>query len=109
MALVKKGSRRITVDGTTYRWRLRGRPTYGQGLVQSPLTYAVEHADTPGTTLVVITNQPHPSNWFGTHASPVLPSDVASSIRIARAQGWTPDSAGSPFHLDQSEGFVSPQ
>ncbi|MFJ8162414.1 hypothetical protein ACIRBY_15975 [Streptomyces sp. NPDC096136] len=42
MTLVKKGSRLITVDGTTYRWRLRGRPTYDQGLVVSPLAYAVE-------------------------------------------------------------------
>ncbi|MCX4825680.1 hypothetical protein OG883_38715 [Streptomyces sp. NBC_01142] len=107
MALLKKGSRRITVDGTTYRWRLRGRPTYDQGLVWSPLTYAVEHAETPGTTLVIATNQPHPSNWFGTRANPVLPSDVADSIRTAHANGWTPERPGSPFHLDQSEGFLS--
>jgi hypothetical protein len=48
MALVRKGSRRIVVDGTVYRWRLRGRPTYFQGLAWSPCTFAVEHADTPG-------------------------------------------------------------
>lgn len=60
MALVKEGARLITVDGTSYRWRLRGRPTYDQGLVRSPLT-----------------------------------------------NGWTPRAAGSPVHLDQSDGFVS--
>ncbi|MFD7026584.1 hypothetical protein ACFWAR_00935 [Streptomyces sp. NPDC059917] len=107
MALVKKGSRLITVDGTTYRWRLRGRPTYDQGLVWSPLTYAVEHAEAPGTTLVITTNQPHPSNWFGTQGSPVLPTQVADSIRMALTAGWTPENPGSPFHLDQSAGFVS--
>jgi hypothetical protein len=32
MALVRKEARRIVVDGTAYRWRLRGRPTYFQGL-----------------------------------------------------------------------------
>lgn len=32
MALVRKGARRIVVDGTAYRWRLRRRPTYCQGL-----------------------------------------------------------------------------
>jgi hypothetical protein len=48
VALVRKGSRRIVVDGTVYRWRLRGRPTYDQGLAKSPCTFAVEHADTPG-------------------------------------------------------------
>ncbi|MGW4393463.1 hypothetical protein [Streptomyces sp. NPDC004685] len=107
MALVRKGSRLINVDGTAYRWRLRGRPTYNQGLVRSPLTYAVEHAAAPGTTLVVTTNQPHPSNWFGTQGSPILPGQVADNIRTALTDGWTPESPGSPFHLDQSAGFVS--
>ncbi|MFI7005424.1 hypothetical protein [Streptomyces sp. NPDC050145] len=105
MALVKKGSRLITVDGTTYRWRLRGRPTYDQGLARSPLTYAVEHAQKPGTTLVITTNRPHPSNWFGTAGHPVLPADVADGIRSALADGWTPETPGSPVNLDQSAGF----
>lgn len=107
MALVKKGSRHITVDGRTYRWRIRRRPTYGQALIWSPLTYAVEYAEAPGVTLVVTTNQPHPSNWFDAPASPVLPSQVADSVRTARARGWTPETPGKPFRLDQSEGFAS--
>ncbi|MGW5776425.1 hypothetical protein [Streptomyces sp. NPDC003863] len=107
MALVKKGSRLITVDGTAYRWRVRGRPTYDQGLVRSPLTYAVEHAEASGATLVVATDQPHPSNWFGTQGGPILPSQVAVSIRTALADGWSPECPGSPFHLDQSAGFDS--
>ncbi|MTE21021.1 hypothetical protein F0L17_18230 [Streptomyces sp. TRM43335] len=106
MALGKKGSRRIVVDGTGYRWRLRGRPTYDQGMCWSPCTYAVEHADRPGTVLVVTTSQPHPSNWVGMPASPVLPGDVARAIRTALARGWTPERSGSPFHLDQSDSFV---
>ncbi|MEV6399098.1 hypothetical protein AB0M39_30675 [Streptomyces sp. NPDC051907] len=107
MALAKKGSRRITVDHTAYRWRLRGRPTYDQGMVWSPLAYAIEHADQPGATLVVTTSQPHPSNWMGRPAAPVLPSDVAAAIRAARMRGWIPDAPGAPFHLDQSEGFTA--
>ncbi|MFD9359517.1 hypothetical protein [Streptomyces sp. NPDC060031] len=107
MALAKRGSRLITVDGTTYRWRLRGRPTYDQSLVRSPLAYAVEHAETPGTTLVITTNQPHPSNWFAAQGSPILPAQVTDSIRTALTTGWTPNRPGSPFHLYQSAGFVS--
>ncbi|MBP2047630.1 hypothetical protein J2Z21_000552 [Streptomyces griseochromogenes] len=107
MALVKRGSRRISVDDVPYRWRLRGRPTYDQGLVRSPLTYAVEHAESPGTTLVVTTDQPHPGNWLGAPGTPVLPRDVAAGIRTALAHGWAPRSPGSPFRLDQSEGFVA--
>lgn len=57
MTLGRKGARRIIVDGTVYRWRLRRRPTYFQGLAWSPCTFSVEHADTPQSTLVVTTNQ----------------------------------------------------
>ncbi|MFB7575416.1 hypothetical protein [Streptomyces sp. NPDC056165] len=105
MALGRKGSRRIVVDGTTYRWRLRRRPTYCQALCWSPCTYAVEHAEHPGTTLVVTTNQPHTGNWLGRPGSPVLPSDVADAIGAALRQGWIPTRADSPFRLDQSAGF----
>ncbi|MFG2987573.1 hypothetical protein ACGFYQ_41435 [Streptomyces sp. NPDC048258] len=56
---------------------------------------------------MITTNQPHPSNWFGTQGSPILPAQVADSIRTALTVGWTPQNAGSPFHLDQSAGFVS--
>ncbi|GAA2410509.1 hypothetical protein GCM10010378_63030 [Streptomyces viridochromogenes] len=88
MALVRKGSRRIVVDGTAYRWRLRGRPTYSQGLGWSPCTFAVGHADTAGMTLVVTTDQAHPSNWLDREARPVLPSAVAVAVRLAlRADG----------------------
>ncbi|MFI6334298.1 hypothetical protein [Streptomyces sp. NPDC050535] len=106
MALVRKGSRRIAVDGISYRWRVRGRATYGRGLAWCPLAYAVEQDETSGTTLVVTTNQPHPSNWFGIPARAVLPAEVAATIRTARAKGWTPEKPGIPFRLDQSEGFI---
>ncbi|WP_167502505.1 hypothetical protein [Streptomyces malaysiensis] len=105
MALVRKGSRRIVVDGTAYRWRLRRRPTYSQGLAWSPCTFAVEHADAPGTTLVVTTNQPHPSNWVGREAKPVLPADVAEAIELALRAGWAPAAPGPPFQLDRRAGF----
>ncbi|MFJ9815788.1 hypothetical protein ACIRU3_11020 [Streptomyces sp. NPDC101151] len=106
MALGRKGARRILVDGTAYRWRLRRRPTYFQGLAWSPCTFAVEHADTPGTTLVVTTDQPHPSNWIGREAGAVLPSHVARAIERALREGWTPTVSGSPFHLGLFAGFT---
>lgn len=106
MALVRKGSRRIVVDGTAYRWRLRGRPTYFQGMAWSPCTFAVEHAETPGSVLVVTTNQPHTSNWIGREAEPVLPPDVAATIRLALRGGWAPATPGSAFHIDETAGFT---
>ncbi|WP_326694380.1 MULTISPECIES: hypothetical protein [unclassified Streptomyces] len=106
MTLGRKGSRRIVVDGTVYRWRLRRRPTYFQALAWTPCTFAVEHADAPGTTLVVTTDHPHPSNWFEREAKPVLPSAVAQTVQLALRKGWTPTAPGSPFHLDLSAGFT---
>lgn len=81
-------------------------PTYVQGLAWAPRTFAVEHTDTPGTTLVVTTDQPHPSNWFGRDAKAVLPSDVAEAIGLALRAGWVPAAPGCSFHLDWSPGFT---
>ncbi|MEU2155515.1 hypothetical protein ABZ532_10950 [Streptomyces sp. NPDC019396] len=108
MALNKKGSRHIIVDGIEYRWRIRRKPTYMQGLCWTPMTYAVEaaNADQPGTTLVVTTGQTHPSNWLVLEAGPIRPAHVAAGIREAQIQGWDPTQAGSPFQLDRSVGFI---
>ncbi|WP_455362085.1 hypothetical protein [Streptomyces sp. SYSU K21746] len=108
MTLNKKGSRGITVDGVAYRWRIRRKPSYMQGLCWTPLVYAVElgGADRPGTTLVVTTGRPHPSNWLGVEAEPVRPAHVAATIKEARAQGWEPAEAGSPFLFDQTADFT---
>lgn len=106
MALGRKGARNIVVNGATYRWRLRRRPTYSQALCWSPCTYAVEHAERPGSVLVVTTDQRHSGNWFGHQARPVLPSDVAHAIELALSRGWTSTASGSPFQLDLSDGFT---
>ncbi len=102
MALVKKGARRIVVDGVTYRWRVRHKPSYCQGNAWTPLSFAVEDAAAPGTTLVVLTGRPHPENWLGLPTRPVLPYDVGQAVRAARARGWTLLANGSPFILDLS-------
>lgn len=107
MALVQKGSRRIVVDGVTYRWRVRHKPTYCQGNGWTPLTFAVEDATTPGTTLVVQTDRPHPGNWFVLPTRPVLPADVTQAIRTALTRGWTPPTNGSPFRLESSSGTTT--
>ncbi|MFD3688339.1 hypothetical protein ACFWTE_26365 [Nocardiopsis sp. NPDC058631] len=100
MALVRKGSRRISVDDTAYRWRVRRRATYSQGLGESPMTFAAELADGPGRVLVVATRHPRPDNCFRRGAAvPVTPAVVASAIRQAREEGWSPSSPGSPHHL----------
>ena len=107
VTLTHKRSRRIVVDGRAYRWQLRSRPTYARGLCWTPCAYAVEDYDRPGRTLIVTTNQPHPSNWLGRPARPVLPRQVARAVRLAVQAGWDPSSTGAPFHLDQSDAFTA--
>ncbi|MGW1545250.1 hypothetical protein ACWCPM_34505 [Streptomyces sp. NPDC002309] len=104
MALNKRGSRRITVDGTEYRWRIRRKPSYSQDLCWTPLTYAVEvAADRPGRVLVVTADQPHPGNWLGVESEPIRPADVVASIWEARLQGWEPTHAGPPYLLERDQ------
>ncbi len=98
MAILKKGSRLLTVDGVQYRWRVRNRPTYAQALDMT-LILAVEQADSPGAKLVVGLPQAHPGNWMGSTAIGVLPSDVTGYIRSALASGWHPDAPGAAFIL----------
>jgi hypothetical protein len=103
MAILKKGSRCIVIDGHNFRWRVRPRPTYSQGLCWSNLTLAVEAADASGSTLVVVLPQPHPSNWLQQLSSPVLPAQVADYVRQALHLGWQPTKPGKPFMLNQSQ------
>ncbi|GAO08285.1 hypothetical protein TPA0598_03_07460 [Streptomyces lydicamycinicus] len=82
-----------------------GRPT-AREWCSRPSPSRSNNADTPGTTLVITTDQPHPSNWLEIQGSTVLPTQVADSIRTALTNGWSPMSPGPPFLLDQSVGFV---
>ncbi|MFC4011598.1 hypothetical protein ACFOY2_30510 [Nonomuraea purpurea] len=103
MAIPKKGSRPITVDGTVYRWRVRHKPIRGQGNSWDPLTFAVERAEEPGGVLVVSLPCARPDNWRGQRTIPVRPVLVAGCIRRAVEQGWNQSRPGSPFALTIAE------
>lgn len=103
MAILKKGSRPIVVDGCKFRWRVRHRPTYCQGLCWSNLVLAVEAADAVSSTLVVDLPQLHACNWLKQPAEPVLPAQVADYIRQAIVAGWQPTKPGKPFLLNRSK------
>ncbi|MEU7584850.1 hypothetical protein AB0A95_00965 [Micromonospora sp. NPDC049230] len=109
MALTRKGSRLITVDGIVYRWRVRGKPTYDQALCERPLTFAIEQADRKGSVLLVSMPQNHPSNWFGGPPVPVLPSTVAAVVRRALAEGWRPGEPAAAFHVTVPDVSPKPQ
>ena len=84
MAFAVKGSRLITVDGTVYRWRLRRRATYNQLRGDTPLTLAVELADSSGCVLTVAVHDvSHPASLFASSSLIVRPALVAAVIGIA--------------------------
>ncbi|MDP9841533.1 hypothetical protein [Streptosporangium lutulentum] len=107
MAIPKKGSRLISVDGTAYRWRIRHKPTYCQGNGWGSLTYAVEPAGRRGRVLLVELPCSRSDAWLGERTMTVRPALVAATIRRALDRGWDPSQAGSAFTLNLTEGDLS--
>ncbi|WP_212735496.1 hypothetical protein [Herbidospora galbida] len=103
MAMPRKGSRLITVADTVYRWRVRHRPTYCEGLAWSPLSFSVEHATRPRSALKVTLPCARPDNWLGEKTMTLRPALVASVIRRALGRGWTPDAGAGAVFLDITE------
>ncbi|HEY0697353.1 MAG TPA: hypothetical protein VGD43_06030 [Micromonospora sp.] len=99
VAIPKKGSRLIVVDGALYRWNIRRQAAKGQLTAQSPLSFAVELVLEPGRILVVATRSPAPDNPAEDPSEAVQPALVEQSIRAALDRGWQPDLPGPPFHL----------
>ena len=99
MAMMKKGSRLIVVGEIEYRWSIRCKPSYAQGLCESPLTAAIELAESPGATLIVIFPAPRPDNWLGENGMTITPQHVASSIAQGLQAGWKPEQSGATQHL----------
>lgn len=103
MALARKGSRRIAVDGLEFRWLVRRKPTYCQARGWSPLTFIAELADKSGARLVVALPYAHPRNWLNLPSASVRPATVAAAIRQALSAGWQPHRPGPAFTLALDE------
>ncbi|MEU4694318.1 hypothetical protein [Actinoplanes sp. NPDC023714] len=88
MALVKRQSRLVTVDGVVYRWRVRKRPAR-----PAPLSFAVERADRRGAILLATLPE---TDWT---TIPPVPTMVADLVRQGREQGWHPEEPGAAFPL----------
>lgn len=100
MSIPKKGTRKIIVDGEPFIWLIRRQATnmqadYGCG----NLHVAVQHAQEPGSVLVIITDRPHPQCWGTNELRPVTPSDAAQWIRQAMQFGWQPQLPGITFEV----------
>ncbi len=82
MALRRKGSRTVIVDGRRYRWVITSRGKPAQGVV-------VELAEEPASRLVAYTNQ----------FAVITPSVVVMGVRSAVSAGWDADRRGSDFRF----------
>jgi len=98
MAIPKKGSRAITVDGVLYRWRVRHKPTHSQGDLGTPATFSVELHDNPGQTLHVETDLPH-MVYYRASTYAITPSIARKAIEQALVKGWKPEKQGPTFEL----------
>ena len=106
MSIPKKGTRKIIVDGEAFLWLIRRQPTYTQECFYGGnLRVAVEHAEQPGSVLVILTDLPHPQGLVSKQeVKPIIPSDVAQWIRQAVQLGWQPMRSGIPFQLQIAGG-----
>ena len=100
MAVRKKGSRSILVDGIRYLWRFPHRPTQTQDDCWPGCHVTIQQPDTQrGCVLVLHFPQFRPDCAPGLPVIPVLPSDVARGIRAAIASGWRGDKQGPQFRV----------
>lgn len=100
MAIPKKGSRPITVDGCDYRWFVRRKPTDGAGNAWNALTIAVSSDVPRSASLVATLAMSRPEALEHPEAKAVTPGDVAELIRLAIRRGWDPTKPGSAFRID---------
>ncbi len=111
MAMPKKGSRSLVVDGRKYRWCVRRTEddtawnAYG---MQATLTVAVEDFYYPQSMLCISYECGFPygkasarPRWVDTgQVMEVTPQRVAALIREALKQGWDPQAQTADFKLD---------
>ncbi len=103
MALRKRGSRRITVEGIQFFWQIRWRKIDQQ---QEKLTLVLAAQQKPSTTLFVYLEQEYYDVWLDLKKDCkehhiVLPKEVETWIRKALASGWQPLEAGKPFEIHE--------
>lgn len=100
MSLPKKGARTIVVGELTYKWLIRKRPTYSEGINHSFMRIAVELDSKSPTGLLMINTQVfRPDNWIKPTQIAVTPKIVRSMIEKALESGWSPESKET-YHLE---------
>ncbi|RBP44559.1 hypothetical protein DES53_104380 [Roseimicrobium gellanilyticum] len=112
MAIPRKGSRGIKVDGVSYRWRIRRKPSYEQECFSDTFSVGVEWADPRSRSVLVLESAyARLDSIMGMRPSsePITPQIIASSIRAALSKGWQPGVKGSAFKHPLLAGPIDPE
>jgi hypothetical protein len=89
MAISKKHSRRIVVDGVVYRWRIPPKPNYDQGHF-GQLVVTVWRDEEPNGCVLSLLGGDRPDNFHRAVGEVVTPRRIATAIRASLAAGWNP-------------------
>ena len=107
MAIPKKGSRKIVVNDTAYRWLIRRKATYSQiEYGNGKLHLAVELYDNPKSTLVIVTDRNHPQTFSSEDIIPITPVDIEAWIKEALHLKWLPSQKGAQFRVKIENGIL---
>jgi len=99
MAIPRRKTRLISVDGLEYRWLI----TFPRsGPLSRIVTIAVELCSSPGTKLVVYPVGVDVNFVDYDRGDPITPKVVERFIRSAVANGWTPTASSGIFVLGHS-------
>jgi hypothetical protein len=101
MAISKKYSRRIVVDGIAYRWRVPPEVEYDQTGHDGLVIVNVWLEEGAGQTLRLLGSS-HPMRNAAEPASVITPQRVAAGIRAALLAGWQPTGPNGTFRLELS-------
>jgi hypothetical protein len=100
MAIPTKGSRRISVDGITYRWSIRNSPTYSEANEWSNLKAAVELYESPASVLSIDFMVPRNDSWLSKNVIQVTPEDISVCICKSISLGWDSSAKGVNHKLE---------
>ncbi|OJJ19612.1 hypothetical protein BKI52_22665 [marine bacterium AO1-C] len=98
MAISKKRTREIVINGEVFLWKIRKKPTYCQEMGWTNMLIAVQHLDyEQGRSLIINLPYARPGNIDGHETIQVTPALVRSYIQDAIACGWAYNEPGVPY------------
>lgn len=95
MSIPRKGIREVEVEGATYEWSIRKKPTYSQAAFRASMTVAVQLAEeSRPCVLLADLRVTRPDNWIEPHQTAVTPLEIRKLIAKALGAGWCPSGGG---------------